>query len=78
MIYVFESELPLDKSIFFSLMYIFGIGKFNSFLLCKHLGFAKNLKTKSLTKIQINKIIKIIDFLNFNLASSLKKLKTLI
>ncbi len=78
MIYIFEAELPLNKSTFFSLFFIFGIGKFNSFLLCKQLGFAKNLKTKDLTKVQISKIIKLIDFLNFSIASELKKFKTLI
>ena len=78
MIYVFESEIPSNKSVFFSLIYIFGIGKFNSFLICKQLGFLKNFKIKNLSKEQINQMIKIIEYLNFELASDLKKKKILI
>lgn len=74
---IFETELCLKKSIFFSLVSIFGIGKFNSFLICKQLGFSKNLKTRNLTKEQINKIIQIIEFLNFKIGSNLKKSKIL-
>jgi len=77
MIYVFESEIPSNKSVFFSLIYVFGIGKFNSFLICKQLGFLKNLKIKNLSKEQINQMTKIIEYLNFELASELKKKKTL-
>jgi len=35
MIYILETELPENKSIYFSLTKIFGIGKFQSFLICK-------------------------------------------
>lgn len=78
MIYLFESELPENKSIFISLTYIYGIGKFNSNVLCKKLGFSLNLKVKDLSKEQINKIIKTIESLNMHLASDLKKIKLLI
>jgi small subunit ribosomal protein S13 len=78
MIYLFESELAEDKSIFFALTQIYGIGKANSFLICKKLGFSKNLKTKNLSKEQISKLINLIDSLNLELASDLKKLKLLI
>lgn len=77
MIYLFESELAEDKSIFFALTQIYGIGKANSFLICKKLGFSKNLKTKNLSKEQISKLINLIDSLNLDLVSELKKLKLL-
>ena len=44
MVYLFESELPENKSICFVLSYIYGIGEINSFFICKKLGFSKNLK----------------------------------
>lgn len=77
MIYLFESELVEDKSLFFALTQIYGIGKANSLLICKKLGFSKNLKTKNLSKEQINRLINLIDSLNLELASELKKFKVL-
>ena len=77
MIYLFESELAEDKSIFFALTQIYGIGKANSFLICRKLGFSENLKTKNLSKEQVSKLINLIDSLNLELASDLKKLKLL-
>jgi len=73
MVHLFESEFPTQKSVFFFFKYIFGIGKFNSFLICKQLGFAKNLKIKNLSKQQTNKIVQIIDYLKLKVASDLKK-----
>jgi small subunit ribosomal protein S13 len=77
MLYLFESEFPKNKSIFISLSRVFGIGKFNSILICKQLGFSINFKTKNLSKEQVNKIIKIFEYLNLQVASDLKKLDTL-
>ena len=74
MIYLFESELSENKSIFFVLSYIYGIGKFNSSLICKKLGFAKNIKIENLSREQLNKLIHIIESLNIELGSDLKKL----
>lgn len=77
MVYLFESELPENKSVFLSLMHIYGLGKFHSSLICKRLGFSKNLEVKNLSKEQVNKLIKTIEHLNINLASDLKKSKIL-
>ena len=77
MIYLFESELPENKSIFFVLCYIYGIGKKNSFFICKIQGFSKNLKIENLSKDQLNKLILTIESFNLNLGTDLKKLKLL-
>ena len=77
MIYLFESELPENKSIYFVLFYIYGIGKINSFFICKKLGFSKNLKLKNLSKEQLNKLTLTIESLSLNLGTDLKKLKVL-
>ena len=77
MVYLFESELPKNKSIFFAMTYIFGLGKSTSLLFCKKLGFSKNLKVKNLSREQIVKLIKIIESSNLIIASELKKLRLL-
>lgn len=77
MVYLFESELPENKSVFLSLMHIYGFGKFTSFSVCKQLGFSRNFKVKNLSKEQINKLVKTIEHLNIELASDLKKSKIL-
>lgn len=78
MVYLFEAELPENKNLFISLTHVYGIGRSKSFLLCKKLGLSKNFKIENLSKEQINKIIKTVEILNFNLASDLKKIKVLI
>ena len=77
MVYLFESEVPENKSVFFALTHIYGIGKVNSFLICKRLGFCRNLKIKDLSKDQLNKLSKVVESLNIKLGSELKKLNIL-
>jgi len=77
MVYLFESKLPENKSLFFALLKIYGINKNISFLLCKKLGFSKNFKVNQLSKEQIIEILKIIEFLNLVLSQDLKNLKLL-
>lgn len=78
MIYLFESELPENMSIFFALQRVYGIGKKSSFLICKKLGFSINLKIKNLSKDQSMDILNLIEYLNLIIASDLKKIKNLI
>jgi small subunit ribosomal protein S13 len=75
--YILETKLPDNKSIYFSLTGIYGIGLYTSTLICKKLGFSLNFKTKNLDKDQILHMIKIINSLNLPLNNELKKLKTL-
>lgn len=77
MIYLLETKLPENKSVYFSLTNIYGIGKATSFLICKKLGFSLNLKTKNLNEEQQIEIVKLIDSLNLILNNDLKKLKSL-
>jgi small subunit ribosomal protein S13 len=64
MLYIIETKLPENKSVFFALTYIYGIGKNTSFFICKKLGFSLNLKIKDLTQEQVIDITKCIDSLN--------------
>jgi small subunit ribosomal protein S13 len=77
MVYLFESELPEKKSIFFAMTHIFGLGKSNSDVLCKQLGLSKNFKVKNLSKEQLSKLSVILEISNFSLGSELKKLRSL-
>jgi small subunit ribosomal protein S13 len=77
MVYIFESKLSENKSVYLTLIYIYGIGKSNSLLICKKLGFSKNLKIKNISKEQTNQLIKTIENLKIKIGSDLKKLKTL-
>ena len=73
MIYLFESKLPENKSIYFSLTRIFGVNKSSSFLICKKLGFLLNLKVKNLSMDQISGISKIMESMPFLIANDLKR-----
>lgn len=77
MIYLLETELLNNKSILYSLQKIYGIGKNNSFLICKKLGFSNNLKTSKLTSEQLSKLIKLIEKSNYVITSELKKVQSL-
>ena len=73
MIYLFESKLPENKSIYFGLTRIFGISKSSSFLICKKLGFLPNFKVKNLSTNQILEISKIIEAMSLLIANDLKR-----
>lgn len=77
MVYLFETELNENKSVYLSLTRIYGIGKPNSNLICKILGLSKNIKFKNLSNEQINKLIKVIESLNISITSDLKKINFL-
>nr|YP_009495539.1 ribosomal protein S13 [Psammoneis japonica]AWQ64269.1 ribosomal protein S13 [Psammoneis japonica] len=78
MVYLLETKLLETKSIFFALSTIYGIGKTQSFLICKRLGFSINLKVKHLSNDQIIKILKLIEVSNLRVTSELKKIQILI
>ena len=77
MLYLLETNLPENKSVFFALTHVYGIGKNTAFQICKKLGFSINLKIKDLTQEQTVEIIQIIDSLDLTLNNELKKLKSL-
>jgi len=71
--YIFESEISEKKSILFALMQIEGLGRKNSSLICKKLGFSINYKTKNLSKKQITEIIALVELLKIKVSSDLKR-----
>ena len=77
MLYLLETQLPENKSVFFALTKIYGIGKNTAFLICKKLGFSINLKVKDLTQEQVSNILQTVELLDLTLNNELKKFKSL-
>lgn len=73
MVYILETELLENKSIYFSLTKIFGVNRFQAFLICKKLGLSYNCRLSKLTPDQIVKLIKLTESLNLLLNNNLKK-----
>lgn len=73
MIYLLESKLPENKSVFYALTYIYGINRNSSILICNKLGFSSNFKIKNLNKEQVNRLTKLIEEMSNDLSSNLKK-----
>ena len=78
MIYLLETKLHENKSIFFSLKKIYGIGKSTAFNICKTLGFSENLKVKNLSEEQIKKLLNLVENSEILITVDLKKVKNLI
>lgn len=77
MLYLLETNLPEQKSVYFALSKIHGIGKNTAFSICKKLGFSINLKIRNLNQGQITEILQLIDSLDLLLNNELKKFRSL-
>ena len=76
MIFLFESELPENKSVNFALKHVYGLGKYQANILCKKLGFSKNFKINELSKEQLETIVFLItNTPDLTITVNLKKLK---
>jgi small subunit ribosomal protein S13 len=73
--YLSETELPKDKSIFFALNSVYGIGTTTSQMVCKKLGLSANLKVKDLDDEHYIALENIFKSLNLTLSSDLKKIE---
>ncbi len=78
MIYILETNLSENKSVYFSLTNIFGIGQCQSFLICKNIGLSRNCKLSHLTTDQIVKLVKFAENSNLLINSYLKKVKIIL
>jgi small subunit ribosomal protein S13 len=78
MLYILETELPENKSIYFSLNQIFGIGKSQSFSICKKIGFSHNCKLSNLTSNQTINLLKLIETSDISINNALKKDKMIL
>ena len=73
MLYILETEIISNKSIYFSLRKVYGLGSTKVNLLCKKLGVSPNLKVYNLSAKKLKKLIKFIEILNIKVSSELKK-----
>lgn len=78
MVYILETNLLENKSVYFSLTNIFGIGRFQCSSICKKLGLSYNCKLSQLTPDQIVKLIKFMENLNILINNNLKKEKIIL
>jgi len=78
MVYLFESELPKNKSLSLALCNIYGLGQKHAFFICKNLGFSKNLTVQALSKEQLSKLVKYIESSSILIAGDLLKARLLV
>lgn len=78
MIYILETNLSEKQSVCFSLTQIFGIGRAQSFQICKKLGFLPNCRLTNLNSDQISRLIKFIESLNLLINNNLRKSKIIL
>lgn len=67
-------NLPADKKVPFSLMYIYGIGKTRAFFICKELKIDVEVRMKTLSEEVLTKIREFIDQ-NYKVENDLKREK---
>ena len=75
MIYIFESNVPRDRSLLTGLGSIFGLNKKTALSICKKMGFSSNMKVKDLSKGQLDAIFFAIKRLNLTLGINLKRFR---
>jgi small subunit ribosomal protein S13 len=73
MVYILNTSIKDDKKLKIALQKIFGIGKFKSYQICDQLGMNYDMRLKSLTNIQIEKLVQYINY-NYIYGSELKRL----
>jgi small subunit ribosomal protein S13 len=78
MIYLLETDLLENKTVYISLTKVYGIGKSQALSIIKKLGFACNFKTSKLSSEQIVKLIKLVENLKLVINNNLKKSKIMI
>lgn len=78
MVYILDTELFKNQSIFFALKKIFGIGKKSSLFFSKQLGCSINFKIDDLSNEQILKLLKLITKSKILINEDLKRNKVLI
>lgn len=72
MVYIFETQLSIKKSLKYSLAKIYGISIFCSSRVCKQLGFSNNLNVSDLSDDQLKSLIKVIENSNVLYNSDLR------
>ena len=77
MIYFYDIELTSDKSIFYAVQDVYGIGEKRALFICKKLGFSKNLKVGDLNEEQETELLSLAKSLKLTLSADLKRIEYL-
>jgi small subunit ribosomal protein S13 len=78
MVYIFDVELPTNKSLLSALLSVYGLGTVNIKIYCKKLGFSKNLTVNDLSTEQFRELIKCIEYFNPVISNDLLKAQLLV
>jgi len=74
-IYIFESNVPQNRSLLTGLGSIFGLNRKTAQFVCKKMGLSSNIKVKDLSKQQLDIIFFAIKSLNLTLGVNLKRFR---
>ena len=77
MLYLLETKLSENKSVFFALTNVYGIGRNTASFICKKLGFSLNLNILDFTQEQVEELLQVVDSMDLTLNNELKKLRSL-
>ncbi len=75
MIYILSTTLNENKRICYELKALYGIGQFQSNVLCNFLNFGNNSQIKELTQTQVHKLLRQIEKNNLIIENDLQKQK---
>nr|YP_009476617.1 ribosomal protein S13 [Chroomonas placoidea]AVM81110.1 ribosomal protein S13 [Chroomonas placoidea] len=75
MIYILTTVLNNHKKTLFELRSLYGVGKFQAYILCNLLNFGTNCKINDLTQTQIYKLLKQIEENDLIIENELQKQK---
>jgi len=78
MVYILDTELIKNKSIYFALKKILGVGKKHSEVFSKKIGCSINFKIKNLSEDQIFELLKVIEKSKLIINDELKKYQLLL
>lgn len=72
--YILDIKMRENKTVWLELINIYGIGKYNSLIICKKLGFSKNFIINELTKKHLLSLKSLLNT-EFKVLNELKTLK---
>ena len=73
MSYIVGTSLPQDKTLIYALTHIYGIGFYNSKLICKKFGLGLDCKVQDLSSNQLSSLVLLIESLNIKIGSVLHR-----
>lgn len=76
MSYIVGTSLPRDKTLVYALTHVYGIGGYNSKLICRKAGLGQDCRVKDINANQLFSLTLFIESLNLMIGSNLRKFNT--